>query len=231
VSEAQAMTATYNPAEVERLIAEARAFGARDRQGLREAMANQLEAAKVAIENLTGMERAANAIRLAESRAVLQQEQVDQQIAEANAKLQRILAEQLEASRASTATLADQLEAAKAKIEELRAMLPNWSHAEALQQRDALIAGSVAAEAEIGKLRGEVERMRPVFDASLAMRAADRGDAIRNDMSIAEAEAIAAENRSGRALMRWRNAVDAVLPDPNAGTPDSAGHEPSKEMP
>lgn len=46
------MTATYNPAEVERLIAEARAFGARDRQGLRKAMADQLEAARDEIARL-----------------------------------------------------------------------------------------------------------------------------------------------------------------------------------
>lgn len=68
---------------------------------------------------------------------------------------------------------------------------------------------------QLAAARAEIARMRPVYEASLDMRAADRGDAIRDDMSIAEAEAIAAENRSGRALMRWRNAVDAVLPPPN----------------
>jgi hypothetical protein len=96
------------------------------------------------------------------------------------------------------------LAAANASIlrltESARAAAENWMSA--CRQRD--------------EAKAECERLRPVFDASLAMRAADRGDAIRDDMSIAEAEAIAAENRSGRALMRWRNAVDAVLPNPNA---------------
>jgi hypothetical protein len=55
----------------------------------------------------------------------------------------------LEAARTKVATL-------EAKIEELRATQPNWSHAEALEQRAALIRQSVDQQAEIRRLRAEL---------------------------------------------------------------------------
>lgn len=137
------MTA-YDPAEVERLIAEAReddqrmvpapwtwfddvvlwneeadhcvlSHGgplwpvseehkvgiARTRNNLT-SMADQLEAAKVVIENLTGMERAARAIRLAESQGVLRQEQ------------------ELEVAQAEIRKLRDERDAARAEIVRLQ---------------------------------------------------------------------------------------------------------------
>jgi hypothetical protein len=45
------------------------------------------------------------------------------------------------------------------------AALPNWSNAEALQQRDALIAANVAAQAELRGLRAKRDALRPVVEA------------------------------------------------------------------
>lgn len=233
------MTATYNPAEVERLIAEAREDDARMLEAFREfgdshlirskhgtaygtyavvaalersaVMADHLEAARVAIENLEGMERAANAVRLAESQAMLRQER---ELDAAHAEIERLTG--VARSRAEHARL---LAGANVRLREEVDTARNIlgaSATEMLQQAAERVKVNCAERArERDAARAKVERMRPVFDASLAMRAADRGDAIRDEMSIAEAEAIAAENRSGRALMRWRNAVDAVLPNPN----------------
>jgi hypothetical protein len=59
---------------------------------------------------------------------------------------------------------------AERERDEARAKLPNWSHAEALQQRDAMIAANVAAQAELRALRSERDALRPVVEAAESWR-------------------------------------------------------------
>lgn len=78
--------------------------------------------------------------------------------------------------------LADQLEAAGREVERLTAALPNWSHAEALQQRDAVLYSAVDAErrardatTERDQLRAEVDqcnaKLRRLYNAMCAAMA------------------------------------------------------------
>lgn len=45
------------------------------------------------------------------------------------------------------------------EVRRLQRALPNWTHAEALQQRDALISVTVDQTAQIASLRAQVERL------------------------------------------------------------------------
>lgn len=127
------MTATYNPAEVERLIAEAR----EDDRKLERAPWTATKHGSMGSRDFV-MTRGDGSYEI-----------VDQDEAEA-----------LSRARNNLRSLADQLEAARAEVERLTAALPNWSHAEALQQRDALIAANVAAQAEIRRLTAAAQLSR-----------------------------------------------------------------------
>lgn len=136
------MTATYNPTEIERLIAEAREDDARmtDAPWYGDSVAGVL---------FGDGNHADGSIELAHM----------------DGEAKEFDPDAIARTRNNLRSVADQLEAAKAEIDRLRA-----------ECNDA-----ADQDAEIYRLRAEIERMRPVFDASLAMRAADRGDAIRDE--------------------------------------------------
>jgi len=133
---------TYNPAEVDRLIAEARAHDAAsgyhdNSEWIRSnlgTMADQLAAAR---SDVTSAHAA---------------------LTRTGVPLDLPLAERIEwlARQRPIWDGADQLAAAKAEVARLTAALPNWSHAEALQQRDALIAAGVAAQTKIRQLHADI---------------------------------------------------------------------------
>lgn len=137
------MTA-YNPAEVERLIAEAREDDARMTRAPWVSRHDDVKAAP------PGYRLGSAQIRCDDSA-----DQVPGGCLVPFFVLHHTTADAIARTRNNLRAMAEQLESARAEVDHLTAALPNWSHAEALQQRDALIAAGVAAQAEIRRLRSE----------------------------------------------------------------------------
>lgn len=115
--------------------------------------------------------------------------------------------------------MADVLQAARAVLDEhdRGELFGRGKQGECL----VLIARGVLALMEDGtelvlRAEKEADRMRPVYEASLALRRSESRAALASEM-IAEIEEERAltdqecETRTKRALVRWRSAVDAAL--------------------
>lgn len=60
------------------------------------------------------------------------------------------------------------------------------------------------------KLRAELDRMRPIYEASLELRHVESTDVPGESIAELEANVPAAQRRSQLALTKWRNAIDAA---------------------
>lgn len=111
----------------------------------------------------------------------------------------------------------------RVEVEKLRASAENWDPDAYLERTEHLLTERDELRAENSRLMEviandmrDIERMKPVYEASLAMRRSESRVALSSDV-IAEIESERAlteaqvEARSQAALTRWRTVVDAAL--------------------